>query len=62
MRNAFTIDISTGNGAFDDDAGAEVARILRDVADRIERGTATGKVFDINGNRVGSFELQRADD
>ena len=62
MRDAFTIDSSTGNAAFDDDAGAEVARILRDVATALERGTRSAPLHDINGNRVGRFELHRADD
>jgi len=65
MRNAFTIDISTGNSAFRDEPGAdaiEVARILRNIARALEAGTLQGGCFDINGNRSGKWELMRADD
>lgn len=33
----------------------EVARILRNVADRIESGQDAGVLMDINGNRVGKY-------
>ncbi|MET0374004.1 MAG: hypothetical protein ABW128_07070 [Rhizorhabdus sp.] len=65
MRDAFTIDLSTGNAAFQDEPGAdaiEVARILRRIAKRLETGDLQGGCFDINGNRCGSWELMRADD
>ena len=59
----FTMNVKTSNAAFtDEDSGAfnpgpELARILRDVADRMEGGyVLSGSVFDINGNKVGSFE------
>ena len=58
----FTMNVKTSNAAFTDtadgfDPGPELARILRDVADRMEGGyVLSGSVFDINGNKVGSFE------
>jgi hypothetical protein len=55
-----SLNIETGNAAFDADGGglnAESARILRHVADRVEAGQMSGNVRDINGNTVGSFEL-----
>jgi len=61
MRNTFSISIDTGNAAFEDDAGAEVARILRDVATALERGTRGAPLHDINGNRVGRFDLRGSD-
>ena len=57
MKNRFTVSVDTGNAAFDDgEEGAELARILRDLADRIEsRACVSGsfRLFDINGNPVG---------
>jgi hypothetical protein len=56
------IDINTANAAFDgDNAGAEAARILRDLADRLEgSGTLarsdTKFLRDINGNTVGTYK------
>lgn len=53
------VKIRTGNAAFDPPE-MEAARILRVIADRIERGEATGKfqtVMDLNGNDVGRFKL-----
>lgn len=54
----FKLQIDTGNAAFDDGSlKLEVARILRDVADRLEVGAYVNKLRDINGNTVGSVEL-----
>jgi len=53
-----TITIDTGNAAFEDDAGAECARILRDAATALERGTRGAPLHDYNGNRVGRFDLK----
>lgn len=58
----FSLEIEMGNAAFSDDPGAEVARILRDIADKVTRGAgfavgdATGTpIHDVNGNRVGTW-------
>lgn len=63
---AFKLEIpSTLNAAFDEEegnAGPELARILRALADRVEGGVITsteadsGKLLDINGNSVGEWE------
>jgi hypothetical protein len=55
---AFTLKIDTGNAAFDETPGEEVARILRDVATALERGTRGAPLHDSNGNRVGRFDLK----
>jgi len=54
------IEIETENAAFDDEPASEAARILRDLASRLEREgvgeESHGREFklsDINGNRVG---------
>ena len=51
----FRIDIGTSNAAFKDDPG-ELARLLRKVADRLDRGDKDGRIVDINGNVVGRFD------
>ena len=56
----FTLKINTDNAAFED-AGPEVARILRDLARQIETeaGEASGRLRDLNGNTVGEYKLSR---
>ena len=51
----FNVHIATDNDAFHDDKGREIARILRILADQVERA-GTDRVIrlrDINGARVG---------
>lgn len=61
----FRLNVRTDNDAFSNDDGAELARILRAVADKIESDPhACGwfqTVRDINGNDVGRFALKHAD-
>ena len=57
----FRLSIKTANAAFADHGlASELARILRELALRIERDDHTssnsGKLYDLNGNRVGEFE------
>lgn len=54
----FEMKMQCNNAAFAD-AGvhAETARILREMADKIEAGADNGILRDVNGNNVGSFEL-----
>lgn len=57
----FELNIETDNAAFEDEDGAfEVARILRLVASQLERGARSAPILDVNGNRVGSYNLPRA--
>ncbi|WP_038384964.1 hypothetical protein [Bradyrhizobium elkanii] len=52
----FVCTIRTDNAAFDDDRCAETARILRDVADQVEKNRSVrGWAHDANGNRVCKF-------
>jgi hypothetical protein len=58
MAHKFKLEIETGNAAFGDsdaERGAEIARILRDVALRLDKGDEYGVIHDSNGNRVGEF-------
>ncbi len=50
------IEVEPNNAAFADDPEGELARILRDIAKRIENGESQGTVRDLNGNAVGWFE------
>lgn len=59
MAQRITLKIDTGNAAFDD-AGKpqEVARILRELADRLESRACLPdavRLFDFNGNHCGDF-------
>lgn len=51
----FKLEIETDNATFDGDHNrdAEVARILRDIASKIELGYGGRLIYDINGNKVG---------
>lgn len=66
----FKMTIDTGNGAFRNEYGEtdeemeqldpsswELRRILKEVEDSLENGSTHGKIFDINGNRVGEWSL-----
>lgn len=60
MSKTVKISIDTDNAAFGDteyDRYAEIARILREAANRVEVGDHCGEftLRDINGNRVGAF-------
>jgi hypothetical protein len=62
-KPVFSMLIYTDNAAFEHDWQSEVSRILRDVADRLERQTgvndpAGGTCLDINGNKVGYWHKQ----
>lgn len=53
-----TVKIKTNNNAFTDNIPAECARILRELADRLENEyEQDGGLRDYNGNTVGSFTL-----
>jgi len=52
------IKFDTDNAAFDGDyIGYEIARILGDIAEKINGGRIDGVVIDINGNMVGGWSL-----
>ena len=59
MAVEFTLSIRSDNEAFAQDAGAEVARILRALADSIaEEAEGHFRLMDINGNGVGRAVLE----
>ena len=53
----FKLEFSTDNAAFDDAPATEIARILRDIAGKVERGDYLdgASIHDFNGNRVGEW-------
>jgi hypothetical protein len=56
-----TITIDMDNAAFEDAPGSELARILRRLAKAVDGHDFdprdSGKLYDINGNTVGSFTV-----
>lgn len=60
-KSAFTVAFNTDNAAFDGaDGDHEIARILREIAQRFEDGDGIRygdpvRIRDINGNRIGFF-------
>ena len=53
----FTLQFETDNAAFENYPAAEAARILREVADKVQDGTHEKAIIDINGNTIGGFRL-----
>lgn len=55
----FVLSITTDNDAFTgegSDPGTELARILREVADKVEGGQRHGILRDYNGAKVGVYD------
>ena len=53
----FTVKINTENDAFGRQTIFEVVRLLREIAKKLESGKTHGPVMDLNGNKVGTFDL-----
>lgn len=57
------LEIKMDNAAFEENAGSEVARILRQIADEVDcRDLLPGeeiRLRDINGNTVGQAKITR---
>jgi hypothetical protein len=53
-----TITIKTGNAAFEPDPNYELARILKEIAKKLENGYDPEdiSIMDINGNNVGEIK------
>lgn len=59
MSRDFSLDFSMGNDALADGrAPAECARILREIADKVERGQDDGFIYDANGGKVGGWSAE----
>jgi len=55
MNSGFKLTITCDNAAYSDGWEIEVARQLRNIADKLERGHEYGNIMDYNGNKVGNF-------
>lgn len=53
----FTVTIECDNAAFEDNAHGEVRRILHGIIERLGSMRSSGACMDINGNKVGEWEL-----
>jgi hypothetical protein len=53
---SFEMKFSTTAGTFDNQTDEEIARILRETADKILRGVSEGVCRDGNGNTIGTFK------
>lgn len=53
-----TINIAYSGAAFDDAPREEVARILRELARVIEQGADRTRLYDANGNKCGTVDMQ----
>lgn len=56
----FKVEFATDNAAFEGgNRVSEAARILREIADKMESGAQIGggRVHDLNGNHVGHWEM-----
>jgi hypothetical protein len=62
MRDRFTLELRLENDELGTDPQGGVARILREVATAIERGTRGAPIYDINGNCVGRFDMMIDED
>lgn len=54
----FILEIDCDNAAFEPDAKREIARILRRAASKIDDNDSYQHLRDINGNKVGKWEIE----
>jgi hypothetical protein len=52
------LEFETDNAAFDEYPAGEASQILKEVADRIVSGDLSGDIRDVNGNKIGHYELE----
>ena len=57
----FTMTVNLDNAAFEDDP-SELVRIIKKVARMVEDGQEGNFLNDINGNKVGSFLIEKDED
>lgn len=58
----FEVKFETGNAQFEgvaDEYWEQVASVLRGIASKVERGSHSGPVMDVNGNTIGHYYLDR---
>ena len=57
----FEFKIDSENAAFSEMPECEIARLLRQTADRIENGSEDGTLTEFNGNKCGNWYLEVPD-
>lgn len=57
MKAILTVEMD--NAAFEDEWAIELARILRELACRIENGAYNPPAIDYNGNKVGELKVTK---
>ena len=54
----FKLEFETDNASFKADRSAAICQVLREVAETIPvRGSEEGVIHDIDGNRIGRYEV-----
>ena len=53
------IEFETENAAFEDGGREEITRILLRLIQKIGAGLEAGSILDVNGNRIGSWDIAR---
>lgn len=65
-RIEFTLDLMSADDAVQDDPTAELRRILLEVAEKLKPNDwfmlAPNKIYDLNGNAIGSWSYVLEDD
>jgi len=51
------IEFETNGQAFEDYGDKEITRILTVIAEKVEHGVEEDIILDINGNKIGKWEL-----
>ena len=57
----FKLELTCDNASFDPPPSWEIKRLLSKAACLVDCGQTEGPLLDLNGNRVGSFELVEED-
>ena len=55
------ISVKMDNAAFSDDPNYELGRILKEVGEKLMRGRTQERLYDYNGNFVGTLEITERD-
>lgn len=58
----FKLEFETDNAAFETDAAAEANHTLQEIAGCLRAGYTEGIIRDINGNRIGRYELTQPEE
>lgn len=59
---SFEVSFETDNAAFDGFPETEMARILREIACKLECGIMAANIRDVNGNSIGAFRSIKLSD